>query len=514
MNETKFEETHLPCPCGESSDAYARNSDGSAKCFSCGKFVPAKSDSVSGEFTYQTISYRGITRATFEKYRTQFKIDGEGNPYSIGFRYPNGAIKERLIKEKKFYSHGEMSKENIYGSNCFSAGSSSAICITEGELDAHSVYQMSRIVSVSVRSASSAERNCKEAYEYINSFPKIYVCFDNDEPGKKATEKVAKLFSNSKLFVVNLTKYKDANDYLVNNASSEFVTALNNAKRYLPDNIISSYHEVESILGERTKDAYCDYPFPKLQEMTYGMRTSEVVLIKALEGIGKTEILRAIESHILEKTDDNIGVIHLEERKDRTIKGFAGYALGLPVHLPDTSISNGEILKGYRDATKRDNRLHIYNHFGSDNPDDVLSTIRFLVAVLGCRAIFLDHITMLVSGSEVDDERRKLDYISTQLKMMAEELDFVLVFISHVNDNGDTRGSRNISKIADVVIKLDRNKLAETEDERNTTYLTLEKNRFAGNTGPAGKLFFDRFSFMIKDFDEYQNREGLIPKTG
>jgi len=40
--------------------------------------------------------------------------------------------------------------------------------------------------------------------------------------------------------------------------------------------------------------------------------------------------------------------------------------------------------------------------------------------------------------------------------MMVKELDFALIVVSHVNDDGLTRGSRNISKIADIRLDLYR----------------------------------------------------------
>jgi hypothetical protein len=70
--------------------------------------------------------------------------------------------------------------------------------------------------------------------------------------------------------------------------------------------------------------------------------------------------------------------------------------------------------------------------------------------------------------------------------------------ISHVNDDGKTRGSRNISKIADLSIHLDRDLTVVDPIERNTTRLTIRKNRFASQTGPAGQLYFDPSTFKIK----------------
>jgi twinkle protein len=109
---------------------------------------------------------------------------------------------------------------------------------------------------------------------------------------------------------------------------------------------------------------------------------------------------------------------------------------------------------------------------------------------------------MLVTGSKDDDERRSLDYLSTKFEWMVEELGFCLVLVSHVNDDGKTRGSRNISKIADLWVELIRDKEAATEVERNTTTLMCKKNRFASHTGIFGFLYFDPSTFKVTEMSE------------
>jgi twinkle protein len=512
MSDIKFERTHLPCPCGNSSDAYAENADGSGKCFSCDKFFKSDKPVFMSEYTRQFVDWRNVTRYTMQKYGAVTRVSNDGEPFAIEYPYGKEARKVRSIKAKDFMSEGPIKDVPLFGMDVFPAASDKTITITEGELDALSAYQILGTPCVSIKSAGTAGTDCKKAFEYLDSFDKIYLAFDSDEPGKKATATVAAMFNNNKVFIVQMDdKFKDANGYLVGNAEKQFKNAWFYAKRYLPDGIISSFNEIEGILGEEKKQSLASYPFSRMQEMTYGLRGGEVVLIKAPEGIGKTEIIRAIEYGVLKETDHNVGIVHLEENKARTIRGLAGYELDTPVHLPDSVVSPAEVFTAFQKCVGRDERVHIYSHFGSDDPDIILNTIRFLVAVCGCKFIFLDHISILISGLENEDERKRLDYISTKLKMMAEELDFCLVMISHVNDDGKTRGSRNISKIADLVFSLNRNLIADDEVERNTTLLLVEKNRFASSTGPAGKLFFDRETFKIREFNE--QLEGIIPKS-
>src|SRR5690606_12201036 len=135
----------------------------------------------------------------------------------------------------------------------------------------------------------------------------------------------------------------------------------------------------------------------------------------------------------------------------------------------------------------------------------------FLVANCGCKYIFLDHISIVVSGLVEEDERKALDKISTQLAMLANDLEFALILVSHVNDHGQTRGSRNISKVAHKWIHLDRDITAADEDERNTTYVTVKKNRGGHETGPAGKLFFDPETYMMTEKVDDDGKPKLPP---
>lgn len=449
--------------------------------------------------TYQYVPSRGISRETMEAYGVETKVSADGTPAAIAFPYGSIAI-VRTLPTKSFVSKGDSSDVRLFGQDLFNRGSAKSITITEGAFDAMSVYEVfgSKYPCVSVRSASTARLDCERAWSYLNSFENIYLLFDSDTPGTNAASEVARLFDVNKVFQVQLSKWKDANDAYV--ADPEALRkAWYNAKKYHPKGIVSGYKEVEEILKQESAQARATYPFSTLQEMAYGIRLGELVLFTALEKVGKTEVLRAIEYHLLKTTEENVGIIHLEEQEKRSVQGLVGYELNSPVHLPDAGVSTEEQLKAFKALTKKDGRLHFYTHFGSDDPDTILDVIRYLVGVCHCRYIFLDHITMLVTGFEDEDERKKLDYISTRLAMLTRELQFTLFLVSHVNDQGQTRGSRNIAKVADLIIHLDRDIEATDTTSRNTTKLTCRGNRYAGITGPAGTLVFDPKSYTIKE---------------
>lgn len=456
---------------------------------------------MEGNFTFEYLPWRNITKDTMEFYRVKTKVNDVGQPVALGYPYSDDSFKVRYLDKKDFNFINHSTALPLFGMAHFSAGQARSITITEGEADALSAFQMlgSKYPVVSIKGATSAKKDCTAARDYLNSFDRIYLAFDNDEPGQKAVKDVASLFDFNKIYHVKLTRFKDANEYLQNNAADEFRNVWFSSRRFLPEGIISSFAEFDKILDTDDTKESAAYPFPTLQGMTYGLRQGECTLFTALEGVGKTEVFRAIEVALCRTTDHNLGIIHLEENEKRILKGMAGYELGVPCHLPDSGISKEEIKSAYKKIIKRDDRLHAYGHFGSDDPEAIIDKVRFLVSACDCRYVFLDHITMVVTGLPDQEQTKALDYLSTKLAMMVEDLNFGLVFISHVNDEGLTRGSRNISKVAHTWIHMDRNVTTESELERNTTHLTVRKNRFAGRTGPAGRLVFDPSTFILKE---------------
>lgn len=537
LKESPFVLMHVECPCGDSSDAFSVREDGSGFCFSCNKnffeneledaaiertprvesATPKKTSvEISKPVGVETMEYRdlrNISRRTMEMYGVETKCY-DGVPYSVGFPYhgDNGefAVKVRVLENKDHHIIGEFRKTNLFGQHLFDPGSKPSITIFEGEFDAMAGYELLRGNSacVSIRSgAGSARRDFerrRDLYDYVNSFDKIYLCMDNDKPGKEALKSLQGLFDFKKVYVVPITKYKDANDYLVARAGEEFEAVWKSSRRFSPDNIRNSFDDIEKALDEQQEDKLGDYPWPDVNENLYGIFAGEVIVVKAGEGVGKTEHFRALEYHLLKTTKYPIGIIHLEEDNATTIKAIAGYELSVPATLPDSGLSRKDIMAGYRNAVGDDEqRVHIHSSFDIEDIESFLGNIRYLVSAAGCRFVFLDHISWLATGGgDNDQERKKLDYISQSLKLLAKELRFALIMISHINDDGKTRGSRNITKVANTVIHLER----AVREGGMTTQLVIEKARLGGRSGPSGKTQFNRTTGKLEVYQEFEEK--------
>ena len=226
-NPSKFLK-HIPCEeCG-SSDGNSLYDDGHTYCHVCNVFKNDENVYISEQRVQKTgktmqikgevraIADRGITASTSEFYNVRV---GEGMHYYY-YASPDAqevAAKVRKVEDKSFHVEGAWSEAMLFGQQKFNKGGK-FLTITEGELDAMAAYQMmgSKYPVVSVRNgASAALKDCKAQYEWINSFETIVLCFDADEPGRKAAAECAELFG-SKVKIFKATKdRKDACDYAV-----------------------------------------------------------------------------------------------------------------------------------------------------------------------------------------------------------------------------------------------------------------------------------------------------------
>ena len=521
---------HTACESCGSSDANAEYDDGTYFCFSCNTYTPATRKqqerimevSLTKDAELErliakwaaapatSIPERNIT-STYTKHYGVVVDDGKHYyPYFSDESSEPVGFKVRHVATKGFVSIGNTKDAGLFGQQRYGNHNQRRIVVTEGELDAVAANQMfdGKAAVVSLKNgAGAAGRDFKAAYQFLDGFEEIILCFDADDRGREAIEKAAEVFAG-KLRVMKLDPRigKDACDYLKAGRQKDFTDAYWSASLYTPKGVLSKDELLDRLLAPRPR-SLGDYPWTKLNELTYGFRPTELVTIAAGSGLGKSSILREIVMHIKNTTNNRIGCLFMEESVERTAEGFMSVDLSTPLHLPISTVTRGS--QEYCDSFERvygDDRLFIMDA-GFDigaSVDDVVSRVRFLAKALDCNVIVLDHISILVSAGQQGDERKALDEIMTKLRTLTQDTGIVLFAVSHLkrpdgkgHEEGaatsvaQLRGSASIAQLSDFVIGLERNGQAENVTERNTTHIRVLKNRFSGITGPAGHLLYN-----------------------
>ena len=413
--------------------------------------------------------------------------------------------------DKSFKWLGETDKISLFGQNLWRDGGKSVI-ITEGEIDAMSVSQVQghKYPVVSVPSgASSAKKYIKRELEWLSKFEKIILMFDNDEAGTKASVECANILPVKKAYIAKLPM-KDASDLLVANLGAKIIDSMWEAKAFSPAGIIQGSETKDLLLN----DAYAEsipYQWNGLNEKLNGIRPGELNLLCAGSGTGKSQVCRELAYHLI-SNKHKVGYIALEESVKRSIRGIVSIPLNKLLHVPEVrkTISDEDIVTEWN---KIKDYICFYDHFGSTSSDDLMNKIRYMVKGLDCKIIFLDHISIVISGLETNDERRLIDVTMTQLRKLCEELNCAMFVVSHLkrpdskfgHEEGTQtslshlRGSHSLAQLSDAVIGFERNQQHATES--NMMVVRVLKNRFSGETGIASTLIYNKDTGRLSEGD-------------
>ena len=522
---------HEPCPSCGSSNNLARYSDGHAYCFSMGceyyerkekhmgedaefSSVPStKSKEQEGVLSFtgevRDLATRQIRKDTCQLW--SYRV-GELNGRPAQFAYyldPDTrkpvAAKVRFA-DKTFSFIGNPKAAPLYGQWLWRDGGKMVV-VTEGEVDAMTVSQIqnNRWATVSVpNGAQGASKSIRKALDWLLKFDHVIFMFDNDEPGRAASIECAKLLPPGRAKIAHLP-LKDPNDMLKAGRGSEVVDALWAAKEYRPDGIITVEDIWDSLTTEEDTPSV-SYPWQRLTEKTGGIRKRELVTITAGSGIGKSLFCRTIAHDLIRNKGWKVGYIGLEESPKRTVLGIASVGLGVPLHIRSSDVDRDAITD---ELEKLKDHLFLYDSFGSVDPDNLLERLRYLAVGLQCDALVLDHVSIAISGLDIE-ERKALDVIMTKLRSLVEETGVAMFVVSHVRraqgdkgyEQGLTlslsalRGSAAIAQLSDVVIGLERDQQA---DNSNEVVIRVLKNRFSGDTGEAGTLFYNKETGSLQE---------------
>jgi twinkle protein len=431
-----------------------------------------------------------------------------GEPLSQEYLYPSGGKKVRTLP-KDFKAYG-MRTDELFGMNLFTAGGT-ALTITEGELDAMSVWQMmgglkSRYQEpvVSMPSATPSGNLWKNCFEWMNSFKKIVLVVDKDDAGNSLANKINNLFPG-KVYRVDTGQFKDANDWLVNGKAGDFKGAWLGASKYTPDNVLHSEKDLLKLFRDTPDHVYVPTGITDLDDKILGLMQSHFTVFKAPTGIGKTELMRYLEWNFIER-EIPFATWHLEETKQRSLLGLVSYDLKRNVTRRD--IINGEegLVEKVEASIRKIAASECYYQFflkEDQGADDLCQQIRFFKEAYDCKFVLFEPIQDVISSASAGEKEAELAALSVRLSKLAAELQVGIISIGHTNEDGDFKYCKMIGQRASVVISLHRDKESDDIDIKNTTALKIEKNRPTSEDGRAGEMSFDIQSFTMKQKEYY-----------
>lgn len=431
----------------------------------------------------------------------------DGEPVLTGYKVRK--VRDRDGKPTKdFYMKGYVGRNNIL----FGEGKAIAdtLIICEGEIDLISVKQMlapleakyKRNINVvsSMLGASSTVDALKNSIDFVNKHKKIILCLDSDDAGKEATKKCLDFLPKDKLFTANL-RYKDPNDYLKNKSEEFLATDVYwNCSPAEEDSIKGSGILLEAMVAAADEGGV-ELPFfmndlkPYLPYFPY----DSITLVCGSTSIGKTTLLREIILNTVMTTKEMVAVISMEASEQKFAQNLGSRILGVHLNKLSAEEQKKVILENHDKLTEvlynEDGSSRFLFHDGDfEDINEAIKVINRMVKVKNVRCVILDPIQNLIGNLSNEDQRAFMLFCEKLKKSHNVLFLFGTHFrkVSQMNKSGsdgavlkedDVEGSGSITKSASTIIILSRNKNSEDPVEKNTTYISLPKNREFSDTG-------------------------------
>lgn len=484
---------------------------------------------------------RGIRDETYQFYAVRHKVSEEtGEPiaqyYPISEGYKRSGYKIRKLP-KEFSAVGKVSNDSdLFGQFKFKSVSGKYVVLTAGEVDAMSAYQMledyrtkagkdfepTPVVSGTMGERSSYKQIQKH-YDWFNQFERILICYDQDEAGEKATQKVAQVLPKGKVYIMTLPM-KDTNLMLTEGKSKAWINAFFKAKAYTPDGIVAS-----SSLGDKIRESarMVKIPLPpfmhKLQDkMAGGIPLRTIINLASASGTGKSTIVDEMTYYWAFNSPYKMGIVTLESDSGQYGTKLLSRHVSRKIDLIEDVEEKLEYLDS-EEVLAKEQELY-YNDDGSprfyliEERDGGIESLKELVMNLviacDCQIIILDPLQDILDGLGNDEQATFLRWMKGMVKSHA----MTFINVNHVrkssggqkaNSTGadmheeDIHGSGSILKSGACNLLFSRNKEAEDPIERNTTKMKATKIRWTGNTGPTGEYYYDNETHTMWDLEDW-----------
>lgn len=368
------------------------------------------------------------------------------------------------------------------------------------------------LVSLNCGCAAATE-TCASNQKFITSYDKLVLALDNDEAsaiektkgiikGREATDLIAGFLLSENIFTFKYPDQvndpdgaKDIRD-LYDKGMWDYIysgfTKCDN--KYVPDKLISLSNVSVDNLRRKKKDGVLLSQLPKLYDYTKGPRTGELWTLTGPSGAGKSTVTKKIEYDIIQylkgfgdrldgfTEDEKCALIHLEEDEDETINTLYAEELGLDPKAFSADPSEFLTVEEHSEIHNRwckEDKVKIFDHFGSIPISDLMQKLKQMVFLDKCRWIILDHLSMVISGLQTNDERKMLDIVMTELAAFCKQYDVFILVVSHIKrtdvqmpkDKDETfwhpvrkeqlRGSASLEQLSWIVLAVEPEELPD-----------------------------------------------------
>lgn len=248
---------------------------------------------------------------------------------------------------------------------------------------------------------------------------------------------------------------------------------------------------IEEVYSKGSEITGLDTGFIDLNKKLGGFHKSDLILIAARPGMGKTAFALNLVANVAIRSKSSVAVFSLEMSKEQLVQRL----LSSQSNVALDNISKGKIAddewKKLTDAMTVLSSSHI---FIDDTPgikvSEIRSKCRKLKMEKGLDMIMIDYLQLMEADGRADNRQQEVSKISRSLKILAKEMNCPVIALSQLSRNtesgkdhmpklSDLRDSGAIEQDADIVMFIYRDEYytkMETK-KKDLAEIIIAKNR-------------------------------------
>lgn len=270
--------------------------------------------------------------------------------------------------------------------------------------------------------------------------------------------------------------------------------------------ILDSYQHLQQITGE-DKDKYLGAKtgFSKLDQITSGLNKSDLIIVAARPGMGKSAFALNIATNMCKRSNKEVAIFSLEMGKEQMVTRMLS---------SESLVSNGVLRSGNLEVEDW-NKLAEGAASLSEMPIYIDDTAGVTVPQMKAKLrrmrnlglVVIDYLQLMESANKHSNRVTEVSEITRQLKLMAKELNVPVICLSQLargpenrQDHrpmlADLRESGSIEQDADIVLFLYRDGYYNEEFENQSeAECIISKNRH-GETGTVKLAWLGEYTLF------------------
>lgn len=277
----------------------------------------------------------------------------------------------------------------------------------------------------------------------------------------------------------------------------------------ISDVVYSAYEHITNLTGpDREKYLGARSGFVELDAVLTGLNKSDLLLIAARPGMGKTSFALNIATNVCRKSDKQVAVFSLEMSKEQ----LATRMLSSEALVNSNSLKTGRLsAEDWTRLVSGADYLSKMNMYLDDTAGITVPQMKAKLRRLNnLGLVVIDYLQLMSSARKIDNRVNEISEITRSLKLMAKELNVPVITLSQLSRGpeartdhrpmlSDLRESGSIEQDADIVMFLYRDAYYNKDSpDQNISECIVAKNRH-GETGTINLVWdgqFTRFSNM------------------